>query len=393
VIGGEPLHDPERLAEALRDRGFDALLVASPPNVRYLTRFGKAGGAAALVLTAEPRRALLALPAANVDFLIEDVAGGVEPHAYGEFFRVRAEGAELTEAEELVARVSEGSRAGIGLADLVGELAKANDLRSAVIGGDSAARSIERIEAELGGARLSPADELLRELRASKTAVEVDRLRAAAAVAERAISATVEAASAGATQRELAARFAGAVVGESAEVRLANVSLGRSSALGNANVPDDTLADGEVIRFDVGAIVGGYGSDLARCFSLGEPPARATEAYAALAAGQAAALREVRAGAGANDVFERGLEATHEAGLPGYERTNLGHGIGIVGDGYDAPLIAPDEDATLAEGAVICVETPYYELGFCGLQVEDMVVVSEDGYEPLTHLDRELVVL
>lgn len=393
MIGGEPLYDPDRLAAALRECGLDALLVASPPNVRYLSRFGKPGAAAALVLAGEPERAVLALPAANVDFLVEDLAGGVEPHAYGEFFRFRAADAELTEAEELVARVSDDARPGVGLAGLVSELARANGLGPAVIGADSAARSLDGIGVALAGARLSPADELLRELRAAKTRVELGRLREAAAVAERAITATVEAAGAGTSQRELAARFAGAVVADSAAVRLANVSLGRSSALGNANVPEDTLADGDVIRFDVGAIVGGYGSDLARCFSLGEPHPRAAEAYAALAAGQAAALAEVRAGARAGDVFERGLAATHEAGLPGYERTNLGHGIGIVGDGYDAPLIAPDDDSPLAEGAVICVETPYYELGFCGLQVEDMVVVSAEGYEPLTHLDRELVAL
>jgi Xaa-Pro dipeptidase len=226
-----------------------------------------------------------------------------------------------------------------------------------------------------------------------KTGPELDRLREAATIAEGAISATVDAAREGATQRQLAARFAGAVVADSAAVRMANVSLGRSSALGNANVASDVLGAGDVIRFDVGAIVGGYGSDLARCYTLGAPDPRVSQTYAALAAGQAEALAEVRAGAHAADIFERGLEATREAGLRHYARTNLGHGIGIQGDGYDAPLIAPDDASRLGAGAVICVEAPYYELGRCGLQVEDMVLVTEEGYEPLTHLDRELVAL
>ena len=34
---------------------------------------------------------------------------------------------------------------------------------------------------------------------------------------------------------------------------------------------------------------------------------------------------------------------------------------------------------------VLCVETPYTEVGYGGLQIEDMVVVTEEGYRPLTH--------
>jgi len=42
---------------------------------------------------------------------------------------------------------------------------------------------------------------------------------------------------------------------------------------------------------------------------------------------------------------------------------------------------------------VINIETPYYEMGFGGIQVEDTVVVKSDGFEYLTSLDRDLLVL
>jgi Xaa-Pro dipeptidase len=42
------------------------------------------------------------------------------------------------------------------------------------------------------------------------------------------------------------------------------------------------------------------------------------------------------------------------------------------------------------ENMVVCVETPYYELGFAGLQVEDMVRVTKDGAESLMTLKTGL---
>jgi Xaa-Pro aminopeptidase len=69
----------------------------------------------------------------------------------------------------------------------------------------------------------------------------------------------------------------------------------------------------------------------------------------------------------------------------------VGHGIGI--EVYDPPLLAPTSDDVLEEGMVVNVETPYYELGFGGVQVEDTVVVTADGYRLLTQCDRGLFVL
>jgi Xaa-Pro aminopeptidase len=42
---------------------------------------------------------------------------------------------------------------------------------------------------------------------------------------------------------------------------------------------------------------------------------------------------------------------------------------------------------------VLNVETPYYEIGWAGLQVEDAVLVTETGSEYLTQLDRSLFVV
>jgi Xaa-Pro aminopeptidase len=79
------------------------------------------------------------------------------------------------------------------------------------------------------------------------------------------------------------------------------------------------------------------------------------------------------------DVFEASVETVRREGIPHYQRSHVGHGIGL--DGYDAPDIAPSSPAVFEEGMVVCVETPYYEMGFGGLQVEDTLVVTKDGVD------------
>jgi Xaa-Pro aminopeptidase len=388
-----PLYHPARLVAQLDRDGMDAFLVATPPNVLYATRYRKGGAAMAFVSRDRPTEPVLILPASDVDFLLEDLADGVEAAAFGSFFRFRDDHAELRDGESLVARVHAETRRHADRFGLAAELLRARGLASARLGTDVPVALLAPLAELLPEATFVAAPDALRRLRMVKTDEELARLRRCVEVAEAAISATVAAASPGVTQRELARVFNEAVAARSARTRLDNVSVGTSTALGNVNVPDDVLRAGDVIRFDVGATLEGYCSDLSRCFVL-EPVAPKAAAYhRALVAGQQAALDVLRADVEARELFSVAVDAVRDAGILHYERTNVGHGIGIAGDGYDAPLLAPDDETALEPGMVLCVETPYYELGFAGLQVEDMVVVRESGYETLSELPRELAAL
>lgn len=383
--GGAPLFDPERMRAALEEAGADALLVATAPNVLYLTRYRKGGRAMALVRRDAPERPLLVVPAGDADFLLEDPAEGVEARAFGEFHRFRADDVKLTGRD---ARIDAVARAAVPDANAI-------DLMAEALPGATVITDV--LPAALGSlgdvARLEHRPDFVRELRMVKTSEELERLAAAAQITEQAIVHTNARIAPGVRQAELARAFAVSVAEQGAAVRLANIATGTATALGNVNRPGDVVADGDLIRYDVGVVHEGYVSDLSRCFSVGQPGEKAVRYHRALVAGQAAALEVLRAGARACDLFATAVEAVRAAGIPHYERINVGHGIGLAGDGYDAPLLAPQDETVIAAGTVLCMETPYYELGFAGLQVEDMVVVTEAGYEPLSHLERDLEVL
>jgi len=380
------LFDPSRMSVALESVGADALLVASPPNVRYLTRYPKGGAALALVRRNAPERPLLLVPAGDIDFLLEDVADGVEARAFGRFHRFRADGVVLAGREALVDAVASDARSDAGAGDLAAEALAEHDPGGVVVT-DAPAAAFGPLA---GRVRLEPRPELVRGLRMIKTEEEVARLAAAVAITEGAIVRTNQRVAPGVRQSQLVREFAVAVAEASSQVRLASISAGAATALGNVNQPDDVVEPGAVVRYDVGVLHRGYVSDISRCYSVGEPCEKAARYHRALVEGQSVALDALRPGVPARELFTLAVEAVRAAGIPHYDRVNVGHGLGLGGDGYDAPLLAPTDETPIQAGMVLCVETPYYELGFGGLQVEDMVVVTDGGYEPLSRLPREL---
>ena len=90
-------------------------------------------------------------------------------------------------------------------------------------------------------------------------------------------------------------------------------------------------------------------------------------------------------------LFDVAVRATRAAGIPHYQRHHVGHGIGL--EPYDPPTIAPGGDTVLEPGMVFCVETPYYEHGWGGVQVEDAVEITAAGARLLTRSSRELAIV
>jgi Xaa-Pro aminopeptidase len=169
------------------------------------------------------------------------------------------------------------------------------------------------------------------------------------------------------------------------------VAFGERSALPNAVPGGRRLRSGDIIRFDIGCRSEGYYSDIARTAIFGKPSEKQNRYYSAILQGEEAAINDVRAGVPANQVFATAVEATRKGGIPHYKRHHVGHGIGL--DLYDAPILNEATATPLEAGMVLEVETPYYEVGFGGLQVEDTILVTDGGYRRLTSTTSELVLV
>jgi Xaa-Pro aminopeptidase len=98
-----------------------------------------------------------------------------------------------------------------------------------------------------------------------------------------------------------------------------------------------------------------------------------------------------RPGSTAGEVFDTAVRRVEDAGLRPYHRHHAGHAIGL--SVYEAPVVRPNDMTVLASGMVFCLETPYYELGWGGMMVEDTGLVTDSGFELFTSIDRSLRVV
>jgi Xaa-Pro aminopeptidase len=241
------------------------------------------------------------------------------------------------------------------------------------------------------GVELVPSLGVVERLRAVKDEGELDAIRRAAAITNRAYERLAGERVVGTTEAELAWRLGDVLHEEGADDLAfpAIVASGPNSARPHHHPGERVVEAGETLIVDMGAALGGYASDCTRTFATGELPRELVGAYELCREAQATALEAVRPGAAARDVDAvartRIAEAGHEV-LHG-----LGHAVGLVV--HEEPRLSDTADGTLAAGNVVTVEPGVYLPGRGGVRIEDLVVVTDDGPEILTSYTKELVTL
>jgi Xaa-Pro aminopeptidase len=232
---------------------------------------------------------------------------------------------------------------------------------------------------------------LMENVRAIKTPDEIQRLRRAASISERSVDAALAAAKIGMTEIEMARVFHSTTTMLDGVPVTGCIGFGDRSAMSNVQPSEQALKAGDAIRFDVGCRYKYYRSDISRIAVMGEPSAKLRRYHDALYKGVQRAYDILKPGLKVADLFREVVDTVRNEGIPHYNRSHVGHGIGI--EGYDPPNIANSSKDVFEENMVICVETPYYELGFAGLQVEDMILINADGAESLMASDGRLRVV
>jgi Xaa-Pro aminopeptidase len=141
-----------------------------------------------------------------------------------------------------------------------------------------------------------------------------------------------------------------------------------------------------------------YHADMTRTFVVGEPDDRAREWYDLTHEAVQAALDAVEPGTTGEDVHDAVCDVYEDAGEPTLRSDdqtetgfvhNTGHGVGL--DVHEQPMVGPT-GGELEPGHVITIEPGLYDPAVGGVRIEDLIVVTEDGYENLTDYPKELVV-
>ena len=278
-------------------------------------------------------------------------------------------------------------------ADLIGTAG------TAAIGDQTWAGFLVDLTAALPGTRFTRASEITAPLRMVKDAVEVDALRRAAAAVDR-ILADVQAgnvALAGRTEADVAAGIAQRILDEGhRRVNFTIVASGPNAASPHHEPGERVIREGEGVLFDIGGTMDGadgvgYCSDITRCVHLGEPPSGFAELYEVLHEAQAVGVAAATVGTPCEDVDAATRRVIDDAGYGEFFVHRTGHGIGV--EAHEHPNIVVGNDLPLVAGHAFSIEPGIYVPDTWGARLEDIVVATDAGPDPLNRIDHGLAVI
>lgn len=237
---------------------------------------------------------------------------------------------------------------------------------------------------------------ILSELRIIKEPEEIDRIRAAAKVADAGMKAAVEAVKPGVTESQVAAaaeyafRQAGAE-----EFWRSYVASGPRTNIAHGLPTTRKLEQGDLVMIDIHPIVDGYSADECRTVCVGKPTVDQQVAYDLYLKAQQATIGKIKAGATIMELEETIHGILKEAGHGEHIFGPPIHGVGIEFE--EAPLPAGHAFFHGEKGPAPLVKNVVISVGNCGLytgpfgvRVEDTNVVDEKGPITLTGYPRAL---
>ena len=359
-----------KVRDALADGGLDAIVASSPENVAYVS-----GAAPPSMRTVRSRLALALVPRTGPTEIVTVALEAPLVRSQTHLDRVTA----YREFEEPpVAALARSLRE--------------RGLDSGRIGVETTALSHadhEALRDELPQADLRPVDDLLAELRTIKTSGEIARIRQIGGAAQAIAEESVALVGAGSSERELGdliARRYHAAGGD--QLTMLVVASGERSAHPNGPPTDRVLERGDVVRLDVIGTAGHYYSDVARTAVVGEPTTDQRRVFDLLSSVHDRCLEMLRPGVESADVYAVYRDALAKAGLPAYHF--VGHGLGLTL--HEEPFVSDRRSVRLREGMVLCIEPLTMIEGEYGMQIEDEVLITADGCEPLTRAGDLLVI-
>ena len=242
-----------------------------------------------------------------------------------------------------------------------------------------------------GGVDAQPTSGLVERLRAIKEPVELESLRQAATISDAVFGALAEERFVGRTEVELAWRLR-ELFNEHGSSELSFDSLVAAAENGanpHSELRDVPIPANTLVIVDAGCRVDGYASDCTRTFATGELPDELARAYDACLEAQLAGLEAMGSAVTGRDADAAAREVIAAAGWGEEFGHGLGHGIGM--EVHEAPAVRPESTDTLESGNVVSCEPGIYLPEVAGVRIEDMVLITDDGRERLTHAGKELV--
>lgn len=381
-----------RIKELLRKKGLDGAIVSSPENFHYVTGFGghqhtvsRQPGFTLAVMRADDKvpthlttmdfeAATFRIKAAGLNFVVDPYDTWVGLKTWDEI----AHGAVVPDKTAMESSM-----------DKLVQFMKACDLANKKVGIELDYLPVpyyKSLTEKFPEAEFVNISDLFVYARSVKQPDEIEMFRKLCRIADHGFTEVSKIAKIGVSERELVQCFREDVIksGFCAPSSWSMFSTGPSSA--RLTLPGDgVVKDGDVVKFDAGvnAEFDFYTTDTSRAWIIGNGDPALLKLKDRLYEGQRRMIAAAKPGLPINELYHTAYDYVKEM-FPCYRRGHQGHSISMGPATAETPYINASETRPLEAGMILAMEVPCYIDGVNGFNIEDMVLITEDGCEVLT---------
>ena len=381
-----------RIKELLCEKGLDGAIVSSPENFHYVTGFGghqhtvsRQPGFTLAVMRADDKvpthlttmdfkAATFRIKAAGLNFVVDPYDTWVGLKTWDEI----ANGAVVPDKTAMESSM-----------DKLIQFMKACDLANKKVGIELDYLPVpyyKSLTEKFPEAEFVDISDLFVYARSVKQPDEIEMFRKLCRIADHGFTEVSKIAKIGVSERELVQCFREDVIksGFCAPSSWSMFSTGPSSA--RLTLPGDgVVKDGDVVKFDAGvnAEFDFYTTDTSRAWIIGNGDPALLKLKDRLYEGQRRMIAAAKPGLPINELYHTAYDYVKEM-FPCYRRGHQGHSISMGPATAEAPYINASETRPLEAGMILAMEVPCYIDGVNGFNIEDMVLITEDGCEVLT---------
>ena len=242
-------------------------------------------------------------------------------------------------------------------------------------------------------AKLVPYNKEINAFRGVKEAWELDLMRKAQAITDKAFAEVVTRLKAGMTELELQAELIYCLYKNGATGLAFDpiVVSGPNTSLPHGVAGERVIKEGDFVTMDFGASYMGYCSDMTRTVAVGFATEEMKKVYDTVLQAQLAGLAISKAGVPGADIDAAARNLITEAGYGDYFGHGYGHSLGL--EIHEAPNPNARNSEPMPEGAVASAEPGIYLPGKFGVRIEDCCIFLADGIEILTKSPKNLMIV
>lgn len=234
----------------------------------------------------------------------------------------------------------------------------------------------------MGGAKFVSAADVMASVRMIKAADEIELMKQATQAANLAIRAAVAELKPGVEESHIGRLFMTGTTDRDPAAESWILPLFGPASAEPHGLPDSrSLTPGSVVLLDYGTSFRKYRSDTTRTVFFGPVEDEARRVWDVVYRSYQAAVQGMRPGMTLTEVDSLARKVIDDAGYGPLFNHGLGHGIGL--EVHERPYPEPRGDAPLLPGTTFTIEPGIYLKGRFGVRIENVVVVTESGCEPI----------